>query len=179
LRKYRDSATRRDAKFSELAADLAATIHGIAKEDLLSQEVRQQRRALSLAWSVATLLLVATGTAASQWSSAVKSERFAAAEAARAERNFGAAKNTIDGVVIDLTQGFKDVEGLRADTVQRILGRAEAAVSRLASRIQNDPDVRDSEAVMFGLFSETYLRLGDSQLAANNKAPRHSDAGGW
>jgi hypothetical protein len=49
FRKYRDSATPRDAKFTELAADLAATIHGIAKEDLLSQEVRQQRRAVSLA----------------------------------------------------------------------------------------------------------------------------------
>ena len=45
---YRDGADKRDAKFIELAADFAAAIHGMPKEDLLSQEVRQQRRALDL-----------------------------------------------------------------------------------------------------------------------------------
>src|SRR5262245_33389784 len=53
LTAYRDGAGRRDARFTELAADFAAAIHGMPKEDLLSQEVRQQRRALSLAWSAA------------------------------------------------------------------------------------------------------------------------------
>ena len=47
LTAYRDGADPRDAKFTELAADFAAAIHGMPKEDLLSQEVRQQRRALT------------------------------------------------------------------------------------------------------------------------------------
>ena len=62
LRAYRGASA--DARFKELAADFAAAIHGIPKEDLLSQEVRQQRRALSLAWSAIAalaLLLVAAG----------------------------------------------------------------------------------------------------------------------
>ena len=42
LRRYRDAPG--DARFTELAADFAAAIHGIPKEDLLSQEMRQQRR---------------------------------------------------------------------------------------------------------------------------------------
>ncbi len=58
LRAYRDGADKRDAKLTELAADFAAAIRGIPKEDLLSQEVRQQRRALTLAWSAVGLLLV-------------------------------------------------------------------------------------------------------------------------
>jgi hypothetical protein len=59
LRPYRDNASPRDANFADLAADFAATIHGMPKEDLLSQEVRQQRRALRLAWSaVAALVLL-------------------------------------------------------------------------------------------------------------------------
>ena len=37
------------AKFTDLAGDFAATIRGIPKEDLLSEEVKQQRRALRLA----------------------------------------------------------------------------------------------------------------------------------
>src|SRR4051812_47148726 len=41
LRAYRDNADKNDAKFTELAADFAAAIRGMPKEDLLSQEVRQ------------------------------------------------------------------------------------------------------------------------------------------
>ena len=47
LRAYRDGADARDARFIEAGADFAAAIHGMPKEDLLSQEVRQQRRALT------------------------------------------------------------------------------------------------------------------------------------
>jgi hypothetical protein len=56
LRPYRDGASLSDARFAELAADVAAALHGIPKEDLLSQEVRQQRRALRLAWSAVTVV---------------------------------------------------------------------------------------------------------------------------
>jgi WD40 repeat protein len=63
LTAYREGADKRDAKFIELAANFAAAICGLPKEDLLSQEVRQQRRALALAWSAAgTLLLLAVAT---------------------------------------------------------------------------------------------------------------------
>ena len=48
LRTYRGSANPRDSRFIEAGADFAAAIHGMPKEDLLSQEVRQQRRALTI-----------------------------------------------------------------------------------------------------------------------------------
>src|SRR5882757_2366905 len=67
LAAYRNGADRRDARFTELAADFAAAIHGMPKEDLLSQELRQQRRALQLASSAAILLLGLTGAAGWQW----------------------------------------------------------------------------------------------------------------
>src|SRR5262249_47229010 len=63
LTAYRDRADKRDAKLTELAADFAAAIRGMPKEDLLSQEVRQQRRALTLAWSAAGSLLILAGLA--------------------------------------------------------------------------------------------------------------------
>jgi tetratricopeptide (TPR) repeat protein len=167
LRAYRNGANLRDAKFTELAADFAAAIHGIPKDDLLSQEVRQQRHALTLAWSAATSLIIAAGAASWQWNAAIKSQRLAVVEATRADRNFGAAKSTIDAVIFDLAQGLKDVEGMRVETVRQILGRAEAAVDQLASRTENIPDVRNSQAAMFTLFSDTYLKLGATQLAAD------------
>jgi WD40 repeat protein len=58
LTAYREGANPRDAKFIELAADFAAAIHDRPKEDLLSEELRQQRRALGLAWSAAAVLLL-------------------------------------------------------------------------------------------------------------------------
>ena len=167
LSAYRGGANPRDAKFIELAADFAAAIHGIPKDDLLSQEVRQQRRSLTLAWSAAATLVLVTAAAAWQWHAAVKSERFAVAETARAERNFGAAKETVDSVIFDLAQGLQNVEGMRAETVRRILGRAEAAVEKLTSRTENDANVQTSQAAMFSIFSDTYLRLGDTQLATD------------
>src|SRR5262245_28892941 len=158
LRGYRVRPNRYTARFVELAADFAATVLGVAKDDLLSEEVRQQRRALTLAWSTAASFLVLMGAAVWQWNAAVKSET-------RAERNFVAAKSTIDTVILDLAQGLKDVEGMRVETVRRILEQAQKAVSQLAARTENDPRVLSSQGAMLYQFSETYLRLGDSQLA--------------
>ena len=71
LRPYRAGAKTSDARFTELAADFAATIQGLPKEDLLSQEVRQQRRTLALAWSAVGALLVLAVFAGWQWNVAV------------------------------------------------------------------------------------------------------------
>src|SRR5262245_27830777 len=76
LRAYRaGGANARDAKFIEAGADFAAAIHGVPKEDLLSQELRQQRRALTLAWSAAGFLLLLAGVAVWQWQAALAAQR--------------------------------------------------------------------------------------------------------
>jgi tetratricopeptide (TPR) repeat protein len=133
------------------------------------------RRRNILSASLSAGLLVALGLVAlAYWQRGVAIEQrqiadeqrgIAKSEATRAERNFGAAKSTIDAVVFDLAQGLQNVEGMRAETVRRILERAEAAVTQLVSRTENDPEVRRSQGVMFSLFSGTYSRLGATQLA--------------
>jgi tetratricopeptide (TPR) repeat protein len=165
LSPYREGANPRDARFIELGADFAAAIHGMPKEDLLSQEVRQQRRALTLALSAAGLLLVlAVG--------AVTAGIIAKVQAERAARNFTAAKTTLDTVILDIAEGLQDVEGMRADTLRRILGRAETAMGNLAARIEDEPELRRSQGAMYGLFADTYLKLGYSRqaMAHANKA---------
>jgi tetratricopeptide (TPR) repeat protein len=84
----------------------------------------------------------------------------AVAEASRAERNFGVAKSTLDDVVSDIAIGLRDAEGMRVDTMRRILGRTEAAMSQLVSRTGDNPELRASQAWMFVLFVDTYLSLG-------------------
>src|SRR4029077_20453950 len=77
LRPYRSGADTGDARFTDLAADFAAAIRGIPKEDVLSEEVRQQRRALPLAWTAAGALLVLAAVAGSQWYEATVQRRAA------------------------------------------------------------------------------------------------------
>ena len=165
LRAYRDGANPRDAKFIELAADFAAAIHGTPKEDLLSQEVRQQRRALTLAWAAAASLFVATGAAVWQWNSALRSEHLAVAEELVPSGTSPPQSPTLDGVMVDLIGGLQEIEGMRSETARRILDRAEGAMNKLVSRTKDDPEVRRSQVTMFGLFALTYNRLGDTALA--------------
>ena len=67
LRPYRDGSAAKGAKFMGLSADFAAAIRGIPKEDLLSEKVRQQRRARRLARSAAAVLLALVALAGWQW----------------------------------------------------------------------------------------------------------------
>jgi WD40 repeat protein len=74
LSAYRDGADPRNAKLIDLGADFAAAIRGVPKEDLMSEEVRQQRRARRLAVGVSGFVLGLAGLAVWQWQTA-ESER--------------------------------------------------------------------------------------------------------
>ena len=182
LTAYRDGADPRDARFAELAADFAAAIHGMPKEDLLSQELRQQRRALRLAWSAAVTLLMLAGAAGWQWKSAVDNERLAAAQRDRAVaaeasateqkdiaqtqrdlavRNFGIAKTAADHVVFRISHDLRDVQGMRVESVRRILDAAQAMMDELARAAPDDVELQRSRHAMLAEFVLTYLGAGD------------------
>jgi tetratricopeptide (TPR) repeat protein len=168
LTAYRDGADQRDAKFIELGADFAAAIRGMPKEDLLSQEVRQQRRALTLAWSAAGALLLlataATGAGVLAYRAqqqAVRAEQQAVAERDTATRNFKLAQKTADSLVFDIARGLRDVEGMRADAVRKILETAKATFEQLAAAAPDDLELQRSRSVMLNEFGETYLTLGN------------------
>src|SRR5262249_8694880 len=126
LTSYRDRTNPRDARFTEAAADFAAAIHGMPKEDLLSQELRQQRRALRLAGSAAASLLFLAGLAGWQWNAAIDQRRIAEAQRDRAEHNFGIAKDGADHLVLRIARDLRDVQGMSVDSLRRILEAAQA-----------------------------------------------------
>jgi len=135
-----------------------------ATQDFIAASRRAAtRRRNILTGSLAAGLVIAIGLAG--W--AYRERGIAIEQRGLAERNFAAAKSTVDSVVFDMAQGLRDVEGMRADTVRRILGRAETAVNELASRTGNDPQVRQSQSAMDTMFARTYLRLGAIKLAAS------------
>lgn len=158
LSAYRDGADPRNARFIELGADFAAAIHGMPKEDLLSQEVSQQRRALSLAVGAACLLLLlAVG--------AVTAGIIARREADRAERNFAAAKDTVNGLIFNIAQGLRNVEGIRVESLDKILGQVRKTVDRLSETDPGNVSLLRSRAVMLDEFAKTYLAAGNLPAA--------------
>lgn len=46
--------------FRDLIADLAATLHGVSKDEIVGDDVRQHRRTLRVAWSAAAMLVLLT-----------------------------------------------------------------------------------------------------------------------
>src|SRR5262245_20119162 len=172
LRIYRGGANPREARFIEAGADFAAAIHGMPKEDLLSQEVRQQRRALTLAWSAAGSLLILAGLAGWQWKVALDNERaaieqrqLAQQQRDRAERTLAAATKTANSLVFELAREFRDRSGMPADLVRRILERAQGLQRQLAESGESTPAIRRSEAAALTDLVRTLLALGDTKAA--------------
>jgi hypothetical protein len=94
LRAFRDRKhlrSQRSRKFTNLVADLAAAVHGIPKEDLLTEEIRQEKRGLRLAWSMVAVLLVLAATAGRQWKGAVAADRVAVEQRNVAQAGLGRA----------------------------------------------------------------------------------------
>jgi tetratricopeptide (TPR) repeat protein len=179
LRAYREGANPRDSRFIEHAADFAAAVHGMPKEDLLSQEVRQQRRALTLAWSAAGTLAVLIALAGWQWweAEAAKrvaqtAEQLAQEQRDRAERNFAIAKDTANDVVFRIAGDLRDVQGMRVESVRKILDTARTMIDGLARAAPDDLTLQRSRYAMLFEFATTFQMAGDlaGALAAAEEA---------
>jgi tetratricopeptide (TPR) repeat protein len=179
LRGYRDAASPRDSKFLELGADFAAAIRGMPKEDLLSQELRQQRRALTLAYSGVATLAVLMVIAGWQWRVAVENEKRAVAneqvateqkqiaqqQRDRAERTLATATRTANDMVFSLAQDFRDETGMPVHLTRRILDRARQLQDQLTQSGETSPELKRTEEVAFGQLMLTYLAQGDAKAA--------------
>ena len=155
------------ADFIDLAADLAATIQGIPKEDLLSQEVRQQRRALMLAWSAVASLLVLAVAAGWQW-------QIARTQRAKAENALTTAAGTADRLVYDLALDLRNRRGMPVELVLNILDRAVEMQSQLANAQDTTPELRRLEATAMGELATTLIDQG-ARTSAKSAAERALD----
>ena len=87
-------------------------------------------------------------------------------ETQRADRNFTAAKDTVDKLIFDIAQGLRDVAGMRVDTIRKILGTVQETIDQLSRTAPDDPQLLGSRMVMLNNFVETYLAADDLQDAA-------------
>jgi MTH538 TIR-like domain (DUF1863) len=181
-----------DAKFTELTADFAAAIHGVQKEDLLSQEVRQQRTALALAWSASSLLLTLTVVATALFFLAYTADQ-------KANANYDAAKSAADSLVHSIASELRKQKGVTTRTldiafdsvdqlihnIQQVVkqqdnfptselrylfGKVETVLVGAAARPDEMTALELSRATLLYEFAETYHQSANDIDAARRKA---------
>jgi tetratricopeptide (TPR) repeat protein len=146
LSAYRDGANPRNAKLIDLGADFAAAIRGMPKEDLMSEEVRQQRRARRLAVGAAASLLILAAAATYQWQ--------------RAGWALTAATKGTNTLVAEVAIKFRDIAGVPIDRIREILDRTLELQTDLASIGGNRTDVKRTEALARRELSTTVRMQG-------------------
>jgi hypothetical protein len=130
---------------------------------------RSRGQTVSLILALAAI--IAIGVAIYAWrahQTALAQLMPAQAQAAHAEQNFKATKRAMDTIVSDLAESLGNPAGIQVQGIAPILVKIESAVGTLATKTENDPDVRRSLGAMYVQFSAAYLALGDSKLAVDS-----------
>ena len=158
----------------DFGAELPAEFTSYVKTSRNRARVRQR---LVAAAAIFFFILAVAATATGIWAyrsqqEAVQAEARAVAERDRATQNFKLAKRTADSLVVDIARGLRNVLGMPADTVRKILEAAKATFEQLAASAPNDLDLQYSQSTMLEEFGKTYQTLGD--LDAALKAYRDS-----
>jgi tetratricopeptide (TPR) repeat protein len=120
---------------------------------------------LVLALALAGMAYWQRGLAVEQRAIAERNETQAQEERDKATRNFKLAQRTADSLVIDIARGLRNVEGMRAETVRKILEIARAAFEQLADSAPDDLTLQRSRSVTLNEIGDTYLTLGDLEEA--------------
>jgi tetratricopeptide (TPR) repeat protein len=124
---------------------------------------RRAGRAQAIAWAAAAafaLVAIGAGVAA----------KAAFDQKQIADRNFAAAKTTVDGLIFNIAQGLQNVAGMRVETIRTILETTRRTVDQLLASAPNDPRLLRSQSVMLQNFATTYWSAGDLKDAISAAA---------
>ena len=161
LRPFRETASRRDAAMIELGANFVAKIRDIRKEDLLSEELRQQRRALRHAWSAAAAMLVlAIGVGWYWWEAATQRDK--------AEATLAATTESANSLVVDVAAKTRRTVGVPAELTADILDRVRNLQEQLIASWSGDERLARSRAVAHRELAQTLLLAGDKKSALDH-----------
>jgi tetratricopeptide (TPR) repeat protein len=140
----------------ELPADLTAYVSA-------SRNRARAFQRLVAASAVVFFALAVVATAALVL--AYRAQQEAVAERDRATRNFKLAQNTADSLVWNIAQGLRNVQGMSAQSIRKILETARATFEQLAMSAPDDLTLQRSRGAMLNEFGDTYLALGDLEQA--------------
>lgn len=158
LRDYRDNATRARQKsdaFVSLAANFAAPLRGIPKEDLISEELQQQRRLLRLAYAavgVVSLLLVTS----------IALTIVSIQQRNRAEHALTSVAATIERVSVGVAGSLRDRPGTPRPVINEMLQHTEKLIANMLAASEERPDFIWSAARSYLELSQLRFELGDA-----------------
>jgi WD40 repeat protein len=128
----------RNGRYRAAVADLAATIRGVPKDELESDEIRQHRRTLRTAWSAAALLALTTVTAGVAAGFAIDRGREAERQAERAEEQASIAIANESRALDEAARA--DFEAANALVAQALARSRELAASAI-NVVGDDPEL--------------------------------------
>src|SRR5262249_10507397 len=123
------------------------------------------RRALSLAWSAAGVLLLLAGVAVWQWQTALAAQRLAQEQRDRAERTLTLATKTANTFVFDMARDLRKRQGKPRALPRRILDRAHELQRQLVESGEIAPDLLYGEAAALSELATTISLQGDTKAA--------------
>jgi len=132
---------------------------------------RPQGRGNALTVPLGAILILAVAAAVYFWGeqrSAAFQRDAAQAHAAQAKRHLKDASETIEAVIAGLADNLAGTVGIRAEDAHGVFVKIEAAIDKFVAQTDYDPDIRRNQGVMYVRFADTYLRLGDFQLAVDS-----------
>ena len=147
---------------------LAPEVKAFVEQSVRADRAQRERR-LRRAWAVAgvTALLAVAAAGFGWWgyrNSLVAEQRRLEAEARRAdaERNFDAALDAANSLVLDVAQGLRTLGRGSVPQTRAILARAEAIYAELVKTAPGNPQLEFQRAQMLVALSDTYQDLGES-----------------
>lgn len=153
LRAFRN-ATHGSAEELLAAADLAATVRGIPKEDLLSEEVRQHRSAMMLSAAAAACLFCLSVVAGWQWREAV-------AQRNRAEINLLDMTQSANDLVVKVATQMRQTLGIPTAIVDGFLKKVADLQGQLVKTNASSVNLRRAQAITLRAQSQALLGEGD------------------
>jgi tetratricopeptide (TPR) repeat protein len=151
----------------DFGRELPAELSGYVTASRNRARARQRILAAAAVFFLA-LAIAATGAGIMAYraqQNAVRAEQQAVAERDRATRSFKLAQRTAESLVFDIARGLRNVQGMSAETVKKILQTAKATFDQLAAAAPDDLTLQRSRSVMLNEFGNTYLTLGDLEAA--------------
>ena len=143
---------------------LAKVVAGLldVSSDEVFRRAERERRRRQQRWIVglSTVVLLLAGLAV--W--AEINRREAVAQRLEAERNFEVAKQGANSLIFDIAQALRDQEGMRTETVRKILGTAEQVIDKLAAKSPDNLELLRLQGAMLYEFADTYAAQGDTAM---------------
>ncbi len=145
--------TLRDPRFLDAVARLSAALRGVSLDAIAGEEVRQHRRTRRIAMAAAASIAVLLAAACT--AGLIAYDRSMAAR-----RALQSALAATDAIVVDIAAELKGLSGVSTERIERILGRAEQVLDRLA-RIEQTEDVRQSQASLLNAMAGIDMTIGN------------------